>query len=562
LFVVLMLALVAGASLALGAPSLAALNAADAAGPQAAVGSGFTYQGRLTDGDGNPINDTCSLDFALWDAESDGSVIGHQLVTGVEVADGYLAVLLNSSDQLGADAFTGEARWLKIGVKCSADASWITLPGRQLLSAVPYALSLRPGAMISGTIPGQSILIVSNGEGGGNGLIGFSHDATGVYARSIDSFGMQGISDNYIGVYGQSTYDTAGFFTSTHSYGVGANTSSDDPEVAAVEATNLGTGPGVVGYSGDATGIYGHSVNGHGVQGSSVNQVGVYGESTNTAGFFTSTQSIGVHANTTSDDPDTGAVVGVNLGAGRGVVGFGNDATGVYGNSTNGHGVEGFSVNDVAVYGWSINGPAATFTSTNGPGILVEGAGAEGLRILDAVGLDYIWAGSDVDAKFKVSNIGDVFADGSYNCGLGPGGEPGTCVVQNSPADFAEMLPARQGLEPGDVLVIGPDGRLARSTQAYQSTVVGVYSTQPGYLGGGEHRGQEGYVPLTVVGVVPVKVSAENGAIQPGDLLVASATPGYAMKAGPNPPLGAVIGKALEGLDAGSGGILMLAMLQ
>jgi hypothetical protein len=61
---------------------------------------------------------------------------------------------------------------------------------------------------------------------------------------------------------------------------------------------------------------------------------------------------------------------------------------------------------------------------------------------------------------------------------------------------------------------------------------------------------------------VPVKVSAENGAIRPGDLLVTSSIPGYAMKAGSNPPQGTVIGKALEGLDQGTGTIKMLATLQ
>jgi hypothetical protein len=65
-----------------------------------------------------------------------------------------------------------------------------------------------------------------------------------------------------------------------------------------------------------------------------------------------------------------------------------------------------------------------------------------------------------------------------------------------------------------------------------------------------------------MAGVVPVKVSAENGPIRPGDLLVASATPGYAMRGGPNPPQGSVIGKALEPWDAGTGLITMLAMLQ
>jgi hypothetical protein len=37
-------------------------------------------------------------------------------------------------------------------------------------------------------------------------------------------------------------------------------------------------------------------------------------------------------------------------------------------------------------------------------------------------------------------------------------------------------------------------------------------------------------VPMAVVGIVPCKVSAENGAIEVGDLLVASFTPGHAMK--------------------------------
>ena len=71
-----------------------------------------------------------------------------------------------------------------------------------------------------------------------------------------------------------------------------------------------------------------------------------------------------------------------------------------------------------------------------------------------------------------------------------------------------------------------------------------------------------GKIPLAVIGVVPVKVSAENGPIHPGDLLVASSTPGYAMKAGPNPSVGTVIGKALASLLEGTGMIQILVMLQ
>jgi len=61
---------------------------------------------------------------------------------------------------------------------------------------------------------------------------------------------------------------------------------------------------------------------------------------------------------------------------------------------------------------------------------------------------------------------------------------------------------------------------------------------------------------------VPCKASAENGAIRPGDLLVTSSTPGHAMRAGDDPPQGTVVGKALEGLESGSGVIQVLVTLQ
>jgi hypothetical protein len=152
------------------------------------------------------------------------------------------------------------------------------------------------------------------------------------------------------------------------------------------------------------------------------------------------------------------------------------------------------------------------------------------------------------DTQFRVTTSGEVLSDVGFN---------------TPAADFAEMLPAAAGLEPGDVLVISPSGRLARSTQAYQTTVVGVHSTQPGFVGGQPVEGElTGHAPLTVVGVVPVKASAENGPIRPGDLLVASSTPGHAMRASTHPPIGTVIGKALEPLEAGTGLIRMLVILQ
>jgi hypothetical protein len=63
------------------------------------------------------------------------------------------------------------------------------------------------------------------------------------------------------------------------------------------------------------------------------------------------------------------------------------------------------------------------------------------------------------------------------------------------------------------------------------------------------------------VGIVPCKVSAENGAIRPGDLLVTSAIPGHAMR-DDDPKNGTILGKALGSLDSGTGVIKVLVTLQ
>ena len=87
----------------------------------------------------------------------------------------------------------------------------------------------------------------------------------------------------------------------------------------------------------------------------------------------------------------------------------------------------------------------------------------------------------------------------------------------------------------GDLLVIErtTNRHLALARQPYSSLVAGIYSTKPGMLGstrGVDETPAKDEVPLAVVGIVPCKVSAENGPIQVGDLLVTSSTPGHAMR--------------------------------
>jgi hypothetical protein len=158
---------------------------------------------------------------------------------------------------------------------------------------------------------------------------------------------------------------------------------------------------------------------------------------------------------------------------------------------------------------------------------------------------------------FRVDGTGRVFADGGF---------------QPSGADFAESMEVkgnRSKYIAGDLLVIdaAANRRLTLAQEPYSTLVAGVYSTKPGMLGS-THRIDEqaraaDEVPLAVVGIVPCKVSAENGPIQPGDLLVSSSTPGHAMKGTDHSlMLGAVVGKALEPLVKGTGVIQVLVTLQ
>lgn len=94
--------------------------------------------------------------------------------------------------------------------------------------------------------------------------------------------------------------------------------------------------------------------------------------------------------------------------------------------------------------------------------------------------------------------------------------------------------------------------------------VAGIFATKPGVIGRRQNQVCDSdEVPMAMIGVVPTKVTAENGPIRKGDLLVTSAQPGYAMKGTDRGRmLGAVIGKAMGSLDSGNGVIEVLVTLQ
>jgi len=163
------------------------------------------------------------------------------------------------------------------------------------------------------------------------------------------------------------------------------------------------------------------------------------------------------------------------------------------------------------------------------------------------------------ELRFKVSRTGDVSAEGT---------------ISGGGADFAESVlvtGTRSAYEPGDVLEIS-EGSTAglhtfrKATAPYSKRVAGIFSTKPGFLGapaGIDDPVDRPEIPMAIVGIVPCKVSAENGPISRGDLLVSATIPGYAMKGtDPERMQGATLGKALGELAAGTGRIDVLVTLR
>ncbi len=390
--------------------------------PSAALGTGFTYQGRLNDASGNPIDDTCAFTFSLWDDASAGSQLGAaSVVAGVTVADGYFAAQVNSGGEFGSYAFVGQARWLEIAVQCSGDAGPVAVSPRQPLSAAPqshYALSTGAlqGYAVDATPPqdGQTLkwfdtpydfwapvdsnshdhwgqawsgsgygLYLSGGEigleghGSSNGVRGETDGTNGSGVRGLAS-ATSGV--NY-GVHGQTA--------SPDGYGVYGRSFAGGGATAAVYglANSLG-GYGVYGEA-PTYGVYGKSSStvGQGVHGEGV-RYGVYGLSAaasgTTYGIYgqaDSTSGSGVYGYASAASGSTYGVQGeVDSPDGRGVRGHNSaasgSAVGVSGTtaSTAGYGVYGYAAatsgTNFGVYGYS--------ASTDGYGVYGSGASGTG----------------------------------------------------------------------------------------------------------------------------------------------------------------------------------------
>jgi hypothetical protein len=330
------------------------------------------------------------------------------------------------------------------------------------------------------------------------------------------------------------------------------NGESSNPKIAAVQGESSVAGIGVRGIAsgGGGMGVYGECAGGHGVHGKSAKGRGVVGMSDDYQGVYGHSfansgvvgESDSMHAvfgnakgpgasgvyGTNSAPGDTGpGVYGENpggdgvVGSGRrGDVGTSDDFQGVYGHSQRGAGVVGESGEFDGVYGSSKN-PKSAGVSGHNPG------GTAGYFEGNVVVTGHIeFSGGDCAEHFTVA--------------------AGACAT------------------PGTVMVINAAGVLSPSAIPYDKRVAGVVSGA-GFTPGIVLDKQDTLAerrPIALVGKVCCQVDAGYGSIEVGDLLTTSPTPGHAMKADDAMrAFGAVLGKALQPLTAGTGLLPILVAL-
>jgi hypothetical protein len=563
----------------------------------------LAYQGFLTDDAGVPINGTVDLEFRILEITT--GLVWRETQTGVEVVDGVFSVYLGSVESLSGIAFD---RPLKLKVFVNGEP----LPPARPFASVPYALSVRGIRVIPSDDPNHAPSLIgghfgNSVETGINGAT-IGGGGTAIHENYVNrvqgDYGtICGGNNNQVNSYGGIVGGTANNATGSASFVGGGSHNSAQGEYAVIGGGNENWAPGrwavvaggqdndaegdksfvgggfrsgaggfasVVGggsrnfANGDYSFVGGGARNGTGGSYSAV-LGGHYSRAYSDFSFAAGRRAIvreldhGTFVwadHTDADFESTGedqflirAGGGVGIGTnqpdtGQLQVEFAQhcpDATckkiGVLVETDVDGGAEKptFKAENLN----EVNGVAGVFTSHGTDVTLFVNQSGTGDLIRG-------WVPGGPGIIFKVAKNGNVTADGSFTGGG---------------ADVAEMFSAEGAFnqyEPGDVLVISEhlDRTVTKSDKSYSTKVLGVYATKPGVVLRNLDIEEEiiDQLPIGVLGVVPTKVTSENGPIQRGDLLVTSGTAGHAMKANPEDlGFGMVLGKALQPFEGASG---------
>lgn len=272
----------------------------------------------------------------------------------------------------------------------------------------------------------------------------------------------------------------------------------------------------------------------------------------------------GANASTIRLDGDTGNVTAGGTLTGQNLVA--NGATTTQDLTVNGSA----TIQDLTVNGATTTQDLTVNGATTAQDLTVNGVTTtKDITVTNAVGNPTIEVdGSAGDITLGGGGVdGDVIVrDAAGNERIRLDGDTGDIRLQG--ADCAEEFDVAglDGIDPGTVLVIDNDALLRPCAEAYDRKVAGVVSGASGTTPGiilGRQPSPTNTLPIALNGKVFCKVDARAVPVEVGDLLTTSPVRGHAMKAeDPSRAFGAVIGKALRGLESGQGLIPILVSLQ
>jgi hypothetical protein len=532
-----------------------------------AQGTAFTYQGRL-DTNGVPVTGAYDMQFSAYDANAAGLVVaGPFPAYGVGLTNGLFTARID----FGAAVFTGAPRWLEISVRPAGGGSFQTLNPRQELTSSPYSIRAQNAGMAGDVSNGVAVKSLNNLRdnitlaAGTNVTLTPSGNTLTIAAAGAGGSGIWSVNAN-------NAYYTAG------NVGIGTSTPQGLLDLVTGNGSDnsalfVRADPGSYGRGG----IIHHQSSTYGWQELAQNTGGAID------GFLT-------YHYVNRAAPGTKLASDVLTLRANGNVGIGTNnpqatlhVAGTIrsaGEISSGGPISAAGRVDIATQdALRIRGfqPLITMYDTSAFGLIYPPR-----RYIQVVGdgMHFLYQPECNAFPCPTGNaVAQLSIAGNGNVGIGTTtpqaklhvvGTVRTSVLTiTGGADIAEPFKMSSAEIPkGSVVIIDEQnpGHLRLSTEAYDTRVAGVVSGANGIQPGislHQEGAIEGGENVALSGRVYVRASAEFGPIKPGDLLTTSATPGHAMKVGDHGKAhGAILGKAMSGLQEGKGTVLVLVTLQ